>query len=231
MKLIKSKDLFDKIMSDLSTHEQFADFNFKAGSNRIILRSKGFKKEVKILRYIDRHDSEMMIAYPTFGVKFDVLLKWLKKYNHKSLQDQRANDSFGFETSMLGYESSYYWFSLNKTNHQFEIENFKREVLDCANKVFTNYATLPLAYKSEIEPILRGEKEMPDVGMDWAFKDLTLCKIVNPKCYEDLKKIILSRIEFMRGRNEPNVAIYYDRLDEILEYLEGLTIDELYSFR
>ncbi len=83
MKLIKSKDLFDKIMSDLSTHEQFADFNFKAGSNRIIFRSKGFKKEVKILRYIDRHDSEMMIAYPTFGVKFDVLLKWLKNITIK----------------------------------------------------------------------------------------------------------------------------------------------------
>ena len=37
----------------------------------------------------------------------------------------------------------------------------------------------------------------------------------------ELKTKILEHVEWMHGRNEPNVARYYDRLDEIISYMEN----------
>lgn len=69
--------------------------------------------------------------------------------------------------------------------------------------------------------------ELPDGGFDWAMIDLTLCKIVNPKNYNKLKEIILDRIEFLYNREEPNVAYYHDKIDDILRYLESLSTTDL----
>lgn len=69
--------------------------------------------------------------------------------------------------------------------------------------------------------------ELPDGGFDWAMIDLTLCKIVNPKNYNKLKEIILDRIEFLNNREEPNVAYYHDKIDDILRYLESLSTNDL----
>lgn len=57
--------------------------------------------------------------------------------------------------------------------------------------------------------------------------DLTLCKIVNPNKYSRLKEIILDRIRFLNKREEPNVAYYYDKIDDILRYLESLSTTDL----
>lgn len=68
---------------------------------------------------------------------------------------------------------------------------------------------------------------MPINGFDWAMIDLTLCKIVNPNKYSRLKEIILDRIRFLNKREEPNVAYYYDKIDDILRYLESLSTTDL----
>ncbi|MBO4529001.1 MAG: hypothetical protein J5767_00005, partial [Paludibacteraceae bacterium] len=105
------------------------------------------------------------------------------------------------------------------------------ELFECSNWVFTNYATLDLAYQHEIIPLLNGDKEMPDGGIEWAFIDLTLCRIVSPQNYDAFKKKVLERIEFLHSRNEPNLAHYYDILDEIIAYMEGLSIEELENYK
>jgi hypothetical protein len=77
----------------------------------------------------------------------------------------------------------------------------------------------------EIQPILDGEAELPDVGANWVFIDLTLCKLVGPDNYRQLKKILLDRVEFMYNRGEPNIKEYYEQLDEILSYLENTELN------
>ena len=75
-------------------------------------------------------------------------------------------------------------------------------------------------FSKTILPILNGEVSLPDVGADWIFIDLALCKIVNPSNFHKLKQIILSHVRKMYMRKEPNILDYYDNLEDILQYLE-----------
>lgn len=57
-------------------------------------------------------------------------------------------------------------------------------------------------------------------GADWIFEYLLLTKLVDRDNYDNTKKVILERAEEMNKRDEPNIIEYYDKLDEILFYLE-----------
>ena len=225
---MKASELLEKITTLLSTEEFFRDFKFQKSNRFFISKNGGFRKDVRLPC---AHYYDVIHLHPTYGVKFDVLLNWFKKYNFRTTQDQRDDYSFGFTSSMLGKKSSDYEFSLDGKDFDSKFEFFKKELFECSNWVFTNYATLDLAYQHEIIPLLNGDKEMPDGGIEWAFRDLTLCRIVSPQNYGAFKKMILERIEFLHSRNEPNLARYYDKLDEIIAYMEGLSIEELENYK
>ena len=225
---MKASELLEKITTLLSTEEFFRDFKFQKSNRCFISKNGGFRKDVRLPC---AHYYDVIHLHPTYGVKFDVLLNWFKKYNFRTTQDQRDDYSFGFTSSMLGKKSSDYEFSLDGKDFDSKFEFFKKELFECSNWVFTNYATLDLAYQHEIIPLLNGDKEMPDGGIEWAFSDLTLCRIVSPQNYGAFKKMILERIEFLHSRNEPNLARYYDKLDEIIAYMEGLSIEELENYK
>ena len=97
---------------------------------------------------------------------------------------------------------------------------FYAKVQKCAEYVFSEYSSLDKLYNKTILPILNGEVSLPDVGADWIFIDLALCKIVNPSNFHKLKQIILSHVRKMYMRKEPNILDYYDNLEDILQYLE-----------
>ena len=223
-----AKELLEKITALLSEDDFFRDFKFRKSDRSFISKNDGFRKDVQLQC---AYHGNVIHLHPIYTVKFDILLNWFKKYNFKTLQDQRDNYSFGFSSSMLGKKSSYYEFSLDGKDFDSKFEFFKKELFECSNWVFTNYATLDLAYQHEIIPLLNGDKEMPDVGIEWAFEDLTLCRIVSPQNYDAFKKKVLERIEFLHSRNEPNLAHYYDKLDEIIAYMEGLSIEELENYK
>ncbi len=225
---MKASELLEKITTLLSTEEFFRDFKFQKSNRFFISKNGGFRKDVRLPC---AHYYDVIHLHPTYCVKFDVLLNWFKKYNFRTTQDQRDDYSFGFTSSMLGKKSSDYEFSLDGKDFDSKFEFFKKELFECSNWVFTNYATLDLAYQHEIIPLLNGDKEMPDGGIEWAFRDLTLCRIVSPQNYGAFKKMILERIEFLHGRNEPNLAHYYDKLDEIIAYMEGLSVEELENYK
>ena len=221
---MSSKELLEKIISLLSADDFFRDFKFRKSDCSFISKNGGLKNIVEIQHWT-KYDE--LILYPSFCVHFDVLLNWFKKFSFKTVQDQKLAYNFGFESCMLGYKSSYYKFGLDGMDFNSSFNSFKKELIECSNWVFTNYATLDLAYQQKIIPLLNGEKEMPDGGIEWAFRDLTLCRIVSPQNYGAFKKMILERIEFLHSRNEPNLAHYYDKLDEIISYMESLSIEEL----
>ena len=97
---------------------------------------------------------------------------------------------------------------------------FYAKVQKCAEYVFSEYSSLDKLYNKTIVPILNGEVSLPDVGADWIFIDLALCKIVNPSNFHKLKQIILSHVRKMYMCKEPNILDYYDNLEDILQYLE-----------
>ena len=97
---------------------------------------------------------------------------------------------------------------------------FYAKVQKCAEYVFSEYSSLDKLYNKTILPILNGEVSLPDVGADWIFIDLALCKIVNPSNFHKLKQIILSHVRKMYMCKEPNILYYYDNLEDILQYLE-----------
>lgn len=72
-------------------------------------------------------------------------------------------------------------------------------------------------YHHEIIPILENKVELAD----WVFEYLKLCRIVAPKNYPTLKEILLKQVEFMHTRGEPNIEIYYLKLEKILYDLEN----------
>ena len=97
---------------------------------------------------------------------------------------------------------------------------FYAKVQKCAEYVFSEYSSLDKLYNKTIVPILNGEVSLPDVGADWIFIDLALCKIVNPSNFHKLKQIILSHVRKMYMCKEPNILYYYDNLEDILQHLE-----------
>lgn len=228
MNKMNSKELFEKIIHDVSFTDFFTDFKFRKRDSCFFSQENGMRKELALNHWVDTSTGELVI-YPGFTIRFDILLNWFCKYSFKTKQDQKDNYSFGIESSMLGCKSSYYRFNLKEGNYKSDFKTFINDVLRCAKWMFTNYATLKSAYQNEIEPVLKGEKELPDIGIDWAFIDLTLCRVVAPQNYSKFKEIVMTRIEFLHSREEPNLAFYYDRLDEIIGYMEGLTIEELKS--
>ncbi len=219
----KNKELFEDIMSGLSD-KLINNFGLKKTGSKYTFKGKGVRKEVVFNHHIDKWSGELIIS-PAYDIKYDVLENWFSKFSFRSKSDQKTSYSFGFVGEMIGYNTNYF-FRLDEDN-QSAINKFHEEVLSCTEYVFTNYGTLPSAYKNRIEPILNEELELPINGFDWAMIDLTLCKIVNPNKYSRLKEIILDRIRFLNKREEPNVAYYYDKIDDILRYLESLSTTDL----
>lgn len=76
-------------------------------------------------------------------------------------------------------------------------------------------------YNLEIIPLLEGKKQLPDIGADWVFRNLTLTRIVSPNDYERVKELILAQVHFMEGRNEPDIIEYMTRIDEIIANMES----------
>lgn len=225
---MNSKELFEKIMSDITMQDCLRDFKFRKRDSTLIATQKGYRRTIEFYHWSDITTGKITIR-PIYGIKFDVLLNWFAKFSFKSQQDQKDNYDFGFESSMLGCVDDDFSFNLSGINYQTDYIDFEKTVLYCTEKVFSDYASLPMVYNKEIKPVLDGKKDLPNIAIEWAFIDLTLCKIIAPQNYEKFKEIVMSRIELLHNREEPNLELYYDRLDEIIGYMEGLTIEELKS--
>mgnify|MGYP007135576082 FL=1 len=137
----------------------------------------------------------------------------------KNLQDQRDRASIAFSGDMLSMQDKFY-FNLNGEKYATDFNELQAKVQKCAEYVFSEYSSLDKLYDKTIVPILNGEVSLPDVGADWIFIDLALCKIVNPSNFHKLKQIILSHVRKMYMCKEPNILDYYDNLEDILQYLE-----------
>lgn len=215
-------NLFYEIVEELTQQDFFSDFKFRKRDSTLYLKTKEGKQFIELDHWRDAYTSSLVI-YPIYGVRFDILHRWFEKFSFKQLQIQRDSSSIAFTGNMLSQQDKFF-FKMNKEGHLDFFENFKITLIRCSEYVFSTYSSLVNLYNKTIQPILDGNASLPDVGADWIFIYLTVCKIISPSNYLRLKRIILSQVEFMYARGEPNVKIYYNRKDEILRYLENLDL-------
>lgn len=215
-------NLFYEIVEELTQQDFFSDFKFRKRDSTLYLKTKEGKQFIELDHWRDAYTSSLVI-YPIYGVRFDILHRWFEKFSFKQLQIQRDSSSIAFTGNMLSQQDKFF-FKMNKEGHLDFFENFKITLIKCSEYVFSTYSSLVNLYNKTIQPILDGNASLPDVGADWIFIYLTVCKIISPSNYLRLKRIILSQVEFMYARGEPNVKMYYNRKDEILRYLENLDL-------
>lgn len=216
------KNLFYDVLEQLLTDNYFSEFKSRKRDSRLIkIDKQGF--EFIEFQYWDGFDvlrnKRAVVVKPLYLKRFDILHKWFEKYSFKTKADQRDNYSIGFDGSMLGEQNEFY-FLLDKDDFKKDIERLKNEVIKNSTNVFNRFDTLQTLFEYQINPILCHQVKLPEIGADWVFEYLKLCKIAQPEKYFNLKDIILKQVQFMKSRNEPNIIEYYPRLEEIIEYLE-----------
>jgi len=215
--------LINDIVENLSSTSYFKGYKYRKKDSRFINRtSDGF--DAIELQYWDgfdlKRDSRALVVKPLYLKRFDVLHKWFEKYSFKSLVDQRSGYSIGFEGNMIGKDSDFY-FLLDRLDFEKDFTKFKDEIIANSQSIFTKYATLEDLYYQEVYPILQGDKGLPNVGADWVFEYLKLCKLIDPINYIKLKELVLKQVEVMYKRGEPNISEYYSNLMKILVVIEN----------
>ncbi|MDE6381178.1 MAG: hypothetical protein K2L11_11965 [Muribaculaceae bacterium] len=211
---------FDQVASELLEDPYFQNFKFRKYDSSLIQRTR-YCIQIINLEHWNCFNISLSIR-PHYGVRFELLCKWFEKFSFKSLRDQRNGCYVSFNGRMVG-EQNTYEFPYYETGQIYkdELRKLRADIIGCSKFVFDEYSTLEKAYQNKILPILEGKQKLPGVGADWFFENLTLCKILHPEKYEELKEIHLRHAEEMIKKEEPNMSIYYPRLEEILSYMEN----------
>ncbi len=219
-----NKTFITKIIEGIQQDPYFAEFKYRKRDYSFIKRDQLGFEAIELQHHDDydlKRDCMAKSVYPLYLRRFDILHRWFEKYSFRTLIDQR--DSYSVIESEPLYADlnlSYYYFKYDGEDFEKDLKHLVDDVKERSQKFFTKYKTLEDMYHHEIIPILEDKVKLRDVGADWVFEYLKLCKIVAPENYSQLKEILLKQVEFMYRRGEPNIEIYYPKLEEILEDLE-----------
>lgn len=209
-----NKELFLLAIEQLKTESFLKGFKFRKRDSSFIQQEGGLRRHIEL----DHWSKEgVLIIYPIYMVRFDILLKWFEPYNVKSPQARQDNPSIGFTGDMLGRQDE---FRITESTFKQDYTTLRDSLAECSDMVFSSYSSLREMYDRVIIPILEGKRALPDVGADWAFKYLTLTRIVSPKDYAAVKALVLAQVHKMADRPEPNIMDYISRLDEIINVME-----------
>lgn len=209
-----NRELFLTVVERLKAEPFLKGFKFRKRDYSFIQQVEGLRRHIEWDHWTK---GGVLIVYPIYMVRFDILLKWFEPYNVKSRQTQQDNPSVGFTGNMLGRRDK---FTISEANLECDYSKLCVTLADCSGIVFQAYTSLRDMFDREIIPRLEGKRALPDVGADWAFKYLTLTRIVSPEDYPAVKELVLAQVQKMANRHEPNVIDYFSRLDEIISVME-----------
>ena len=213
------KELFKTIVSDILSDYFFSDYKFTRLKNMLLLRNDDGFVCAELDHWRDYEDESCVIR-PIYGRHFDILIKWYEKYDVIPLNLQRT--SLQIMRYNKGPEEKHeITFKYDFSDYEEKFPQLCSTLKENISDMYDEYATLNDFYNKIVVPEITGEKELPSIGADWCFVYLTLGYLVDRENYPMLKKKVIERIEWMHGYNEPNVADYYDRLDEIISYMEN----------
>lgn len=209
-----NKELFLTVVDRLKAELFLNGFKFRKRDYSFIQQEQGLRRHIELDHWTK---DGVLIVYPIYMVRFDILLKWFEPYNVKSRQARQDNPSVGFTGNMLGRQDK---FMISEANLERDYSKLCGTLADCSGIVFQSYTSLRDMFDREIIPRLEGKRALPDVGADWAFKYLTLTRIVSPEDYPAVKELVLAQVQKMANRHVPNVIDYFSRLDEIISVME-----------
>ena len=214
---------FGRIANDLCQEPFFKDFKYRKRKYSFIQRFEGGWRSVDF-----RHITEGRLCsiYPSFNVRFDIAEKWFEKFNFRTLSDQRDSSTVGFEGVMLGYPSAFD-IPTDGLDYDEQYAYLRDVVIKCATYTFNTYKSIQDVYFNIILPEVNGDKTMFSSGSDWLFERLIISKIIDPEHFSSVKDAYIKQAAWMVSRNEPNMACYYYRMDEILSYLESLDLEKM----
>lgn len=208
-------EIFNAIVERLKAEPFLSGFKFRKRDSTFFRSDGDLRQSIELDHWAK---FGLLIIYPIYGVRFDILLKWFEQYSFKTLQAQRDTPSVDFSGDMLHKKDK---FAITEDDFEQRYITLRDSLAECSDMVFSAYTSLQDMYNREIVPLLEGKKQLPDVGADWVFRNLTLTRIVSPHDYEKVKALILSQVRFMAGRNEPNIIECIPRLDEIISTMES----------
>lgn len=215
--------LFDRIVQKLKTDTYFSAFSFRRRDDCLIKKTaSGFEAiELQHWKGFDLSRNEVaLVIKPLYLKRFDVLHRWFEKFSFKSILDQRANYSIGFDGKMLNKTEKFY-FLIDGKDFENDFNIFKKEVINNSNFVFDEYSDIYHLYQYYIEPVLNKGAELPNVGADWVFEYLTITKLVKGEYYNLVKTLLKEQVNKLNDRGEPNIIEYYPKFNEIVNYLEN----------
>lgn len=220
---------FEKIIELLKEDSFFNDYTFRKRDSSFVHKFEGGERRIEFRKWTD---FIAMSVEPQFAVRFDFVHKWFEKFSFKTLRDQRDACTVGGWTRKYGCFPVYN-FKHDGNNFLEEFNKLKETIKICAGQFFNEYRTPEDVYVRDILPILEGRAELPGSGANWLFWYLTICKVVAPENYDRLKAMSIEQAKVLVSRKypEPNMERYYDRLDEILGYLDSLSVDDLMKKR
>lgn len=220
---------FERVVELLREDSFFDNYNYRKSDSSFIQKFDGGIRKIEL-----EHWFQIICIgiRPGISIRFDFVHKWFEKFSFKTIKDQRSTYTACVWPELYGLQDTYSFY-LDETNFK-EFENFKHTIKTCAEKCFSLYRTPEDVYIHDVLPYIHGTDNRFRGGIDWFFEYLTICKVVAPENYDNLKSKLLKEADFRmfgRERPEPNMACYYDRLDEILDYLESLSVDDLMKKR
>jgi hypothetical protein len=222
----------EDVLQKLLYEDFFKNFTSQKNRNRIFLKNKeGFNditfqlKRTVDNRLWDKSKFGLLAVSitPIFGVRFDILSNWFEKYSTKSLHDQRNNPTVCSGT-LISKSPKEFYFLENKKDFQKDYTYFKEEVISNATTFFNKYSCLDNYYLHDVLPMFTNEKEIIGSGSDWIFQYLTAVKLIEPNRFNEMATILKKQIEFMNNRSNPNIKPYYEKIDEIFDYLQKLNL-------
>jgi hypothetical protein len=210
------------ILENVTMNPYFKDFKLRRSDAVIISRQKwGWQRIVpNPYNSYDLSRKELALEIkPCYGVRFNILHKWVEKYSKKELKVQRDKSSIAFIGRQLGVKNEFYFLE-SREDFDKDIRSFTLELTEIAKQVFSKFKGIEDYYEYCIGDVLRGKRDFPDIAFDWVLERLIATKVVRPSDYNIVKKLVLERVEYLHSRGEPNVELYYDELPAILEDLE-----------
>ncbi len=212
-------NILDRIVKDVKSDVFFEEYKYKRALSTFFKKSDDSYLAICLGHKRDWLNDAIIIS-PIYGKHFFILTKWFEKFSFLTLQDQRTNDNVRTCNDRYGIGKDI-TFKYDLSDYDIKINYLVELMKQLITRFDQDYATLNDFYYKEVVPKLDGVHKFKTFGVDWVFQYLTLGHLVDPDRYPELKAKLLEHVEWMHSRNEPNVARYYDRLDEIISYMEN----------
>ena len=213
------KELFKTLVSDLKADVFFSDYKYIRSDNTFWYNSGADSVFVDLFHWRDYWDDNCVIR-PVYCRHFDILSKWFEKFSVMSIKDQRYYPHIMRYNDTAGQDPEFE-FKYDFSDYEEKFQQFSNILKDNITRLVNTYSTVNDFYTKYVLRRTFGDQELPDVGADWIFFYLTSGFLLDKENYPALKKKVLERAEWMVNREEPNIVNYYDRMDEIISYMEN----------